>query len=173
MNPSPIHFLASIAGAVVLLGVLLWFGRRRRELEPEAPALAPGETRSIPMVLTPDGEVRPRCSIPECSLPANRGAYRFARSEGLGDFVRRLFGAPPRFRVRENRFVLRYCDSHGALACELARAKLAAREQQRVESQRDAELELVHFELEGLDAQLCELVTRERDRARRESQASR
>lgn len=104
------------------------------------------------------GELVPRCSLPTCEERANRGRFRFVRDEGTGDFVRRAFGAAPRFRVVEDRWELCYCESHAHLAREEMRLRLVEHERQRSAQLRDAELDLGHFEREGLRDRLAEMV---------------
>jgi hypothetical protein len=153
-DPTAIVFSLGIlilaAVAIALIGMAV---RRRRE-SAENPAIRRerdiARKRSLDAgthVALADGSIVPTCEVAGCKIPAKCRPLKFAREEGLGDFVRRLFGAPPRLRVVEDVWgePVR-CESHQFLAREEMRLKLSDVERRRQEHQRDGEVELGHFE---------------------------
>jgi hypothetical protein len=119
-------------------------------------------------VRRPDGTLGPKCILPTCGEPAERLRLEFVRDDGPVDFIRRMFGAPPRLRVSEHArtwfdrdsIPARYCRTHGELAEQEMRLKLANCERHRTEQLRDMEVDLGHFERVGLEQRLAELVAK-------------
>lgn len=141
--------------ALVGLALAAAFVRRRREASTEGAERLRRERDAVQRkavdagthIRLADGSVVPSCRVPGCDAAAQCRPLKFAREEGLGDFVRRLFGAPPRLRVIEDTWgELVRCESHQYLAREEMRLKLAELERRRQEHQRDGEVELGHFE---------------------------
>lgn len=152
-DPTAIVFsLGILILAAVAIAFVGMFLHRRRETE--SPALRRereiSRKRSLDAgthVALSDGSIVPSCEVNACKSAAKCRPLKFAREEGLGDFVRRLFGAPPRLRVIEDVWgePVR-CESHQFLAREEMRLKLADVERRRQEHQRDSEVELGQFE---------------------------
>lgn len=153
---------AAIVAALGLLSLALvalalatsWF-RRRRESTSDADDRLRREREAVQRkaieagthIRLTDGRYVPCCHVPGCRSEAVSRPLKFAREEGFGDFVRRLFGAPPRLRVVEDTWgELVRCESHQYLAREEMRLKLADVERARQEHQRDGEIELGTFE---------------------------
>lgn len=101
----------------------------------------------------PSEEAAPlRCTVKDCNGIANRGKLHFRHSEGFGDFIRRSFGAAPRYRIHEDRWAgLRYCEAHFWQAREECSLMLVQEEHTRVQTLRDAEKRLSAFERNELD----------------------
>ncbi len=142
-----ILILATVA--IALIGIAI---RRRRETENPSIRRERDMARKRSLdagthVALSDGSIVPSCEVAGCKSPAKSRPLKFAREEGMGDFIRRLFGAPPRLRVIEDVWgePVR-CESHQFLAREEMRLKLADVERRRQEHQRDGEVELGHFE---------------------------
>lgn len=153
-----ILILATVAIALIGIGI-----RRRRETENPAIRRERDMARKRSLdagthVALADGSIVASCEVLGCKSPAKSRPLKFAREEGIGDFVRRLFGAPPRLRVIEDVWgePVR-CESHQFLALEEMRLKLADVERRRQEHQRDSEVELGQFE-RTLKTRVCLVV---------------
>lgn len=97
-----------------------------------------------------------RCVVPNCTALANRGRVRFVRAEGFGDYIRRRAGAAPRWRVKEDRYNIRFCESHFWEAFERCRLKLAGEENGRVRALSEAERRLSAYERHELEKELAD-----------------
>lgn len=139
----------TIIGWVIILGIVLaiGWGVTRTEAVPELPAenIAPPRCQAK----NRDGEL-------VCPRDANRGHVRFVRPHPFWEFIQRLFGAPPRWRVSENRYTRHYCESHYWEAFERCHHMLATEEQARVTALRDAERRLSAYERNELDRELSQ-----------------
>lgn len=139
----PIALVIFLALMVVAATVAAWHWRRR----------IPGEARE-PVAIDVEIEA-PRCAC--CDAEAEAPGVVIVRSEDGVDFVRRAFGAPPRYRVEGRGDVAVYCTPHGALAEQIARAELAAVERDRQVALQNVEARLAAFERVGLAEKLKEL----------------
>lgn len=140
----PIALVIFLALLVIAATVEAWHWRRR----------IPGEAREREPVI--DVEIAaPRCAC--CDAEAEAPGVVIVRSEDGVDFVRRAFGAPPRYRVEGRGDVAVYCTPHGALAEQIARAELAAVERDRQVALQNVEARLAAFERVGLAEKLKEL----------------
>lgn len=124
--------VAAWIGIVFLAVTMLWSVARKRGEQEE-------QTIPAPM----------RCAVESCDWEANRRRLRFHRSEGFSDYIRRSFGAAPRYRIVEDVWGMpTWCETHYAQAVEEMRLQLAIHEHSRVEHIRDAERKLSRFERE-------------------------
>lgn len=142
--------------ALSVLGLVRWLQRHERARRRRADQAA--VDRAVKNgKLRPDG--RPRCQAATCEEVASHKRIKIERQEGVGDLLRRRMGAAPRYVVGE-RFSgeLHYCDIHFALAEQEAKLHLAELERLRLESVRDAEVNLDYFERVGLGQRLDKLV---------------
>jgi hypothetical protein len=106
-----------------------------------------------------------RCLVEECPLAATKPGIVFARGEGWQDYVKRLFGAPPRYTVKAKKKGTEpdLCEGHQPLAREVAKERLARHEQKRVTLMMEEEAELAHFEHVGLISRTSELAKKARE----------
>ena len=140
----PTALVIALALLVLAATAAAWHWRRR----------IPGE-REAPPDLIVETERGPRCAC--CDAEADAPGVVIVRAEDAGDFMRRAFGAPPRYRVEARGDVPVYCTPHGALAEQIARAELAAVERDRQLALQSVEARLAAFERSGLAAKLEEL----------------
>lgn len=141
----PVALVLFLALLVIAATVAAWHWRRR----------IPGEVRAVERDEIDVEIAAPRCAC--CDAEAEAPGIVIVRSEDGVDFVRRAFGAPPRYRVEGRGDVPVYCTPHGALAEQIARTELAAVERDRQVALQIVEARLAAFERVGLAEKLKEL----------------
>lgn len=173
-------FLGCVVVAVIAV-VVAWRRGKRPTLaasDEEAVKAAEVEKRRVKAALDKSVEAgthladgQPRCQAsPLCSSRAVVPAPVIVRSAHASDFVRRLFGAPQRYRVEVpplSEGEAFYCDPHSHLAEQETRAELAEVEHGRQLALRDVEARLAHFERAGLAARMARLIEAESRKAGR------
>lgn len=167
----PVVFLVAIPILFVLFGALV-AGivnlrvrlRQQREVEAKSDDVARRQReREIADAVKagthlPGGGLRCQASA-LCFAPATEHSPKIERDERAFDFWRRVFGAPPRYRVtKDTEKPLRYCEPHYHLADQEVRSELSEVEHRRQLALRDTEASLAHFERVGLPARLAKLV---------------
>ena len=166
----PSVFVYAILGmmALALLPVLATWARRRmaggaapeverqkREQDARVRKLLEKDTH----IRLDDGRIVPKCR--HCTEPATRRPLKWLRDVGVGDLIRRAFGAPGRIRTGQDVWAdLLYCESHEAHAREEFRIELSKYESDRAALERDWEVRRARFQQTGVHARLDEHIAK-------------